>query len=117
MNIRSLSHYHVQAESTIHLILNPPKSKMDIIMVGESKTITITLEHKACYVTTEEIKAKINDEESIPPDQQILMCNGRLLAHDNRLSLHEPLPTLHLRVIRRTNRENSRENNCIYICS
>ena len=109
----SLSHYCLQNESSIHLVLKPPKCKMDIVMVGKSKTITITLEHKACYVTTEEIKAKINDEEHIPPDQQLLVCNGRLLTCEDRLSLHEPLPTVHLSVRRVTNRENSRENNCI----
>ena len=113
----SLSHYCLQNKSSIHLVLKPPKCKMDIVMVGRSKTITITLEHKACYVTTEEIKAKINDEEHIPPDQQLLMCNGRLLTRDDRLSLHEPLPTIYLSAGRVTNRENnrenSRENNCI----
>ena len=96
----------------MHLILKPPKTKMDVIMVGKS---TITLEHKACYITTEEIKAKINEEEHIPPDQQILTCNGRLLTHDARLSLHEPLPTVHLSTRRATNRQNNRENNCTCI--
>ena len=52
-------------------------------MVEKSKTITVTFEHiKAYYITTEEIKAKINEEEHIPPDQQILTCNGILYIYN-----------------------------------
>ena len=45
----TLPHYRIQNESTIYLMLKPLKTKMDIVMVGKSKTITVTFKQSLLH--------------------------------------------------------------------
>ena len=79
---RTLSDYNVYRESTIHLVIRPPKCNIDVRLIEKSKTVTV--DNIDSWTTIGQIKARINDEEHVTPDQQILLFNGRILQDDER---------------------------------
>ena len=73
-----LSDYNIQHKSTLDLLIRL-KGEIQIGVKLTEKTIPLTVDYSD---TVEDIKAMINNEEHIPPDQQILTFDGRILQDE-----------------------------------
>ena len=82
VNVHTLSDYGIQRETTLHLLILHYEVVVKLIDIPGPKTITI---QNVTHITKiRDIKGRINDQVQIPPDQQILTFDGRILQNDEK---------------------------------
>jgi ubiquitin len=103
---RTLTHYRIQVESTLHLVLRSPEmgDGRRWSTAGDGQVFVKTLTGKTLILKVNksdsvgDLKKKIHDKDGIPPERQRLIFAGKRLADGHTLAHYRIQldPTLHL---------------------
>ena len=83
---RILSEYNIQRESTLHLVLRLRGGIQIVVKMLNGKPIMLEVEQSD---TIGDVKAKVQEKEGIPREQQMLIYNKQKLEDDRTLSHYD----------------------------